>query len=246
MPRAIASNLILGLALVVAGVTVVGAVAVAPPAARAQPTPSHDDFDTDLSDARDRARAIAREAAELFQAGDRRAAIARFEEAYAIFPTPALLYNLGKAYAGVSDHVHAHRALTAFLRETAGTDVDADRRAEAEALLVELRRHVAVAPGVHEITARRDDLLVARKRLTFVGSGTLAIELVRVEDDLERVVITREVASRPLYKRWWFWSTIGAAVASGVALYIATNPRQVNEVASPPLGALGLDDFTLR
>ena len=79
-----------------------------------------------------------------------------------------------------------------------------------------------------------------------VRGGTLAIELVRVEDDLERVVITREVASRPLYKRWWFWSTIGAAVASGVALYIATNPRQVNEVASPPLGALGLDDFTLR
>jgi hypothetical protein len=49
-----------------------------------------------------------------------------------------------------------------------------------------------------------------------------------------------------LYKRWWFWTAIGATIASSAAIYIATNPRQVNDVDSPPLGSLGLDDFTRR
>lgn len=228
-------------------------------------------------DQRDRARELAREAAALFQSGNRRAAVAKFEEAYALFPTPALLYNIGKAYAGLSDHVRAHRALTQFLRETNDSLVDDDRRAEARAILADLAPHVGVAtitapafagatieldgialgsaplpgplaitPGVHEITARRDDVLVARKRVTIAGGGRPDITLTRVEDDLEKVFITKEVPSRPVYKRWWFWTAIGATVASSAALYIATNPRQVNEVDDPPLGSLGLDDFTQR
>jgi hypothetical protein len=226
---------------------------------------------------RDRARELAREAAELFQAGNRRAAVAKFEEAYRLFPTPALLYNIGKAYAGLSDHVRAHRALSQFLRETDASETDLDRRAEAQTLLADLAPHVgvatitapafpgatleldgvalgtaplpaplAVSPGVHEITARDAGVLVARKRVTIAGGGRPDIELTRVEDDLEKVFITKEVPSRPVYKRWWFWTAIGATVASSAALYIATNPRQVNDVDSPPLGNLGLDDFTRR
>lgn len=228
-------------------------------------------------DKRDRARELAREAAALFQAGNRRAAVAKFEEAYAVFPTPALLYNIGKAYAGLSDHVRAHRALSQFLRETNESLVDDDRRAEARAILDDLAPHVGVAtitapafagatlhldgvalgvaplpgplavtPGVHEFTAHRADHLVARKRVTVLGGGRLDITLTRIEDDLEKVFITKEVPSRPVYKRWWFWTAIGATVASSVALYIATNPRQVNEVENPPLGNLGLDDFMPR
>ncbi len=226
---------------------------------------------------RDRARELAREAATLFQAGTRRAAAARFEEAYALFPTPALLYNLGKAYAGLSDHVRAHRALSQFLRETEGSEADRDRRTEAAALLADEAPHVgvvtitapafsgavlriddlaigtaplpaplAVAPGVHEITAHQEEVLVARKRITVLAGGHPEIELVTIEDDLEKVFITKEVASRPVYKRWWFWTAIGATVASSAAIYIATNPRQTNEVGSPPLGNLGLEDFTPR
>jgi hypothetical protein len=36
-------------------------------------------------------------------------------------------------------------------------------------------------------------------------------------------VPARQVESRPIYKRWWFWTTIGAAVVGGtVAAVLAT------------------------
>jgi hypothetical protein len=243
-------------------------------AAHAQPSPPDD---VTSSANRDRGRELAREAASLFQAGNRRAAVAKFEEAYELFPTPALLYNIGKAYAGLSEYVRAHNALSEFLRQTVESDTDFDRRAEAQAILADLAPHVGVAtitaptfagadiqvdgvalgraplaapvaisPGVHELVARQNDALVARKRVTVAGGGHIDIALTRIEDDIEKVVITKEVPSRPVYKRWWFWTAIGATVASSAAIYISTHPREVNDTGNPPLGSLGLDDFTHR
>jgi hypothetical protein len=223
---------------------------------------------------KEHARELAREGAELFKDGNRRAAVVKFEEAYAAYPSPALLYNLGKAYAGLSDDVKAHRALTRFLRESAADDFDEMRRAEVEALLADVATRVAVttitapkfagatlevdgeaigaaplpdpiavAPGVHELTARRGKALVARKRVS-LQAGAVAVELVRIEDDLEKVFITREVdRARPIYKKWWFWTAIGAAAVSTVTAIIVTNPRVVNDVDDPPLGSFDLEDF---
>jgi hypothetical protein len=251
-------------------------VAALASAVHAQPSPPDD---ATAIASRDRARELAREAAALFQAGNRRAAVTKFEEAYKLFPTPALLYNIGKAYAGLSDHVRAHNALSEFLRQTVDSDTDFDRRAEAQALLADLAPHVgvatitaptfagatlfldgirlgtaplaasiAIAPGVHEVTATAspDDHLVARKRVTVAGGGRIDIELTKIEDEFEKVFVTKEVPSRPVYKRWWFWTAIGATVASSAAIYIATHPREVNDTGNPPLGSLGLDDFTRR
>jgi hypothetical protein len=247
-------------------------------AVHAQPSPPPADDATAIAN-RDRARELAREAAALFQSGNRRAAVAKFEEAYKLFPTPALLYNIGKAYAGLSEYVRAHNALSEFLRQTVDSDTDFDRRAEAQSILADVAPHVgvatitaptfagaiihvdgirlgtapleapiAIAPGVHEVTAiaAPDDHLVARKRVTVAGGGRIDIELTKIEDEFETVIVTKEVPSRPVYKRWWFWTAIGATVASSAAIYIATHPREVNDAGNPPLGSLGLDDFTRR
>jgi hypothetical protein len=254
-------------------VVLAAALGAVPGSANAQPADGGGG-DGDEDARRARARELAREGAELFFEGNRRAAVARFEEAYALFPSPVLLYNLGKAHAGLSADERAHRLLTRFLREAAPDEVSPERRREVEELLADLEQRVgvvtiatprfagatievdgtavgtaplrdpvAVAPGVHEIAARRGAVLVARTRITAAAGARAAVALERIEDDLEKVFVTREVEASPVYKRWWFWTAVGAAAASTAAMVIVTNPRRVNEVADPPLGHWTLGGF---
>ncbi|HUH01156.1 MAG TPA: hypothetical protein VML75_04125 [Kofleriaceae bacterium] len=84
--------------------------------------------------ARDRARALVREGAALFRDGRRLAGVRKFEEAYAVFPAPEILYNLGKGYRDVGNNALAHRALSRFVRQAP----DAARRPDAEQVLRDL------------------------------------------------------------------------------------------------------------
>jgi hypothetical protein len=84
--------------------------------------------------ARDRARALVREGAALFRDGRRLAGVRKFEEAYAVFPAPEILYNLGKGYRDVGNNALAHRALSRFVREVP----DSARRPAAEQVLRDL------------------------------------------------------------------------------------------------------------
>jgi hypothetical protein len=141
---------------------------------------------------RDRARALVKEGAQLFREGRRLAGVARFEEAYAMYPAPEILYNLGKGYRDVGRGALAHRALSRFVREAP----DSPRRAEAEVLIrdlelvvsrlvIEVRgdpglrvtidgdevgvtpleEPIAVEPGVHQVAAFRGDQRYAERQV---------------------------------------------------------------------------------
>ena len=51
----------------------------------------------------------------------------------------------------------------------------------------------------------------------------------------------REPHSTPVYKKWWFWTGIGAAVAATAAIVVATS-GQGNDV-DPSLGSFDFDSF---
>lgn len=70
----------------------------------------------------------------LAQQGNLEAAIAEFKHAHALSPHPSVLYNLGQAYAASGRAVEAVQTLRTYL-EQAGAALDAERRAQAAAIV---------------------------------------------------------------------------------------------------------------
>src|SRR5438552_10911639 len=86
--------------------------------------------------AREKAKAKVQEGARRFDAGDATAALALFKEAYEIFPSPKINYNLGLAYRKLERNGPAFMAFERFLRETPDTTPEyaAHSRKELETL----------------------------------------------------------------------------------------------------------------
>lgn len=117
---------------------------VAAGAARAQPE----------GDDKARATEIAKRAAKAYDAGDRVRAISLFEEAYATFPSPALLFNLGKAYRGVSRNAAAHRTWARYLQTESPDRITEARRKVVTQGLRDLERivgrlEIVAGPSLH-------------------------------------------------------------------------------------------------
>jgi len=154
--------------------------------------------------AKEKATRLVREGAGLYSRGEHEAAVARFEEAYATFPSPAILFNLGKAYRGVGKNAAAHRAFSRFLRDDDRTKPA--RRKEATTALTDLeskvglvsvtvtiagsvvsidgkevgqaplREPIAVEPGAHEITANSGDSR-ARRQIDVAAGSRVSVGL---------------------------------------------------------------------
>jgi len=111
------------------------------PAARAQAVP-----------AAEAARASARrklvEGVDAMKRGDYPTALARFEEAYALVPSPKIHYDFGLAYVGLERPAEALAAFERFLAEA--PDAPADKREKAASLVSALRARVAETAGRDE------------------------------------------------------------------------------------------------
>jgi hypothetical protein len=131
-------------------------------------------------------------------------ALVRFQEAYALVPSPLIAYDFGLAHLGRGDDARALESFEAFLDK--GLDAPADKRRKAEGYRDELRRRVAVVdlgadveaadlavdglslgrvsfprrlylkPGAHEVTAR-GNLDSTRQQLTFACSTGHTVSL---------------------------------------------------------------------
>ena len=90
---------------------------------------------------REAARAKLVDGVAALKRGDYRAALARFEEAYALVPSPKIHYDFGLAYMGLGRPADALAAFERFLAEA--PDAPADKRANAASLVSTLRAEVA-------------------------------------------------------------------------------------------------------
>jgi hypothetical protein len=135
-------------------------------------------------------------------------ALARFQQAYALVPSPLIAYDFGLAYLGLGDEPRALESFETFLREANGAP--ADKREKAERHRGELRGQVAVVelsadvgqadltidgaplghltfprrlylrPGSHEVVARADGAVHAATVTCAAGQTvSLAVELAR-------------------------------------------------------------------
>ena len=126
-------------------VAMLAAVAVAVgalPAARAQPSElAQPAIETEAN--REAARAKLVEGVAALKRGDHQAALTRFEEAYALVPSPKIHYDFGLAYVGLGRTADALAAFERFLAEA--PDAPPDTREKAASLIPTLRARLAEA-----------------------------------------------------------------------------------------------------
>ena len=183
---------------------------LAVPAAWAQPAPTED--------AKTRASAVLKEGSQLYNSGDYTTALTKFQEAYALFPSPRILFNLGQAHQRLGRYVEATEDFERFLA-TAGS-APQDARSAAQRALEEMRDRVAhlevsanmqgaevfvdghsrgltplprpvlVSVGAHQVVVQRQGSEPFLRRVEAVG-GTVA----RVQAELRVAAVDPSVPS---------------------------------------------------
>jgi tetratricopeptide (TPR) repeat protein len=168
-------------------------------------------------------------------------ALERFQEAYQLFPSPKLHYNMALALDALGRTPEAAAEYQQFLDDA--EDAPAAARVAAEQKIAELDRSLArlalrvdpdgasvaiddvlvgntplrhplhLLPGRHRLTVRRAGYEPDERELQLAKGSAPAIDL-----QLQVRVTQRpsESRSRWLVKRWWFWSAIGVVVTAVV------------------------------
>jgi len=124
---------------------------------------------------------------ELFNLGQFKEAAAAYGEAYAAVPLPAFLYNLGQCHSRVEKVPDLEKAV--FYFETyLDKQPAAPNQAEVKEEITRLKRRI-------------ETLRDHNKPVLMSLEGSQA----------------KPAADKPVYKKWWFWTIIGVAVAGAAA-----------------------------
>jgi hypothetical protein len=151
------------------------------------------------------AQALVVAGVHLMDTGDNRGAIGKFDEAFKLFPSPKILFNMGRAHYALHEEVDALTDFERFLDESPYAPKES--RAEAERVIAELRprlsyldldvedtgshisidgrevgtaplaRPVVVAPGAHEVRVEKAGLLPAIRNVSPVPGQKLRLAL---------------------------------------------------------------------
>jgi len=185
-----------------------------------------------------RARRAFEAGRDAYDHGSFTAALAHFEQAYALRPSPELLYNVGRAADSDGQPSRAIAAYSSYLEAYP----NAENRDFVHARLEKMR----VLERAHSSLAGAD---VANRGLTSepsAGASTAPQTLpsvaqsTRSEQDSRGPTNTAALAARrddetarPVWKRAWFWTTAGVLVAGGVvAGVLASRPRDPQRAAA--------------
>ena len=145
-----------------------------------------------------------RQVAELYQKSTAAYQSGRFEEAATLLreiyrrrPDPVLLYNLGRAMEGIGD---LRGAIDAYQRYLGSAAQISDRPAieqRVNTLSLQLEEKAAL---LREREALRTEREAAEARLA--------------------VVAQPPAPSKPVYKRWWLWTTVAGVALAGAGIGI--------------------------
>lgn len=167
-----------------------------------------------------------------------------FEQAFALKPDPALLYNVAQAYRLAGEKAHAleiYRNCQRMYARRCGPPGDADRRIkELEAAIAAERP----APGPVPLPApasRPAPTTVATPPPARVAAAPPPVSPAplppapspRAEPATSTLVRQSpspgDTESPPVYKRWWFWTGVGAVVAGAVITAVLLSGRKVED-----------------
>ena len=152
-------------------------------------------------------KALAREHFErgrtLYDLGRFDGAAKEFESAYEIRRDPAFLFNIAQSYRFAGKYQQALMAYRSFLRNLP----EGASRPNVEKAIAELERllqqqEVVKGPPT-ELNPPRP-AVAPPSPTEHVATNVLVAE--------------RPPAKQPIYKKWWFWTTVGLVAAGGVAV----------------------------
>jgi hypothetical protein len=92
---------------------------------------------------------------------------------------------------------------------------------------------VELDAGVHDLVARRDGYEPHRSKVDLRAEQ---------ERNLDLTLVAVHASSAPVYRRWWFWTGVGAAIAGGTAAALLMRPG----TEAPLTGGLGAGSVPVR
>jgi hypothetical protein len=155
--------------------------------------------------ARTHAQATLREGTALFDRGEYAAALQRFEDAYTIFPSPKIWFNVAAADRALARPVEALQAFQRFLDEAPDAPIESKREAQQAVAALKaglaqvniqcalagvdvsvdgksvgvtpIARAVWISPGRHQVVARADGTAPALQEVTVVAGEVRALQV---------------------------------------------------------------------
>jgi tetratricopeptide (TPR) repeat protein len=161
------------------------------------------------ADDRDKALKLFEESNKAYKSGQFEAAADLLRKAYALFPEPLLLYNLGRAQEGLGDPVGAIDSYERYLKDAKQVD---DRGA--------IERRIATLKA--QIAKQQED---ERRRIED--------EARRRREEEER---RKQTDQRPPFSRYGPWATMGTGVALvgvGAVFGLRASAKHDDAVAAP-------------
>jgi len=149
------------------------------------------------------AQALQAEGLRLMQKGDNQGAVAKFEEAFRLVPSPKILFNMGKAHLALGDQAKALEELDRFLDEAPFAPKES--RDEARKHVESLRPHLAyievqtddvgstvsvdgrvwgnaplprpivVTPGTHEVRVEKPDMVTDVRQVSPIAGQKVRV-----------------------------------------------------------------------
>jgi hypothetical protein len=186
------------------------------------------------------ARELARTGIRLYEIGEYDDAIVQFKKSYAADPNPMILFNLAQAYRFKHDWTQAMRMYENYLRLMQHPP----NRAVVQALIVEMKKKADEEELVdgHGKAARDNTpvIIMPTPDTTQPQPVVTAPPPVVIAPEPPKLIITAPPPPRrPIYKRWWLWTTVGAGVAA-VAVGLGVGLTQSHDYL--PSGKLGTID----
>jgi tetratricopeptide (TPR) repeat protein len=158
-----------------------------------------------------------------FELGAFDEAIAEYAAAYRIKDDPALLYNLGQAHRAANHPAEALRFYRLFLLKVPDTSL----RDEVETKITELQKLIDQQKRAQSVPPDQPRPLGSTES-TRVKPLAPATSPDAAPDATPAVVAAPATrADKPVYKRWWLWTTVAVAVVGvgvGVGLGVGLQP----------------------
>ncbi len=207
-----------------ARLVVLGVVLMAVMAARAQAAPPPADPAVDAEAKRQYA-----EGTKAYNLGDFAKAVESFKAAYQTKPDPVYLYNIAQSYRLMKNWEQAQFFYKSFLRNMP----DAPNKEEVDQRIKEMDDEIAKAkanppPGDGD----KDHAKIPGPDKVANGSK----DGKDIQTPPAPGLVDNGGESKPIYKKWWFWTGIGAVAVGAVVVVVATSG---NKTASPPSATFG-------
>jgi len=201
-----------------------------------------------------RARELYNEGTRLYDVGEFRQALDSFKKGYLTYEEPAFLFNMAQCYRQLGEKAEAIRTYRSYLRRM----TDAPNRAEVLRVVEALEKDIA-AEGA---TKRREPQGVIEPKTppkaepepepaattptttpTTIPTPSVSPQpapttsTTAVTTTTAAVTSTAAPASKPVYKRWWFWTIIGgvAVVGLGVGLGVGLSQSSSGPTVFPQI-----------